>query len=122
MHWKSCDMITFQTSFKLLQQTELSMKAMNSVDQFWQIICQILKENCDNDKTYFDDIQINKLKMKYNNKNFLSDIQQYMFEYFQHIDYILVSIELADAKITKEKLYWCQNDIIIIKFVCDYNN
>ena len=65
----------------------------------------MLKENCDNDKTYFDDVQINELKMKYNNEKILSDIQQYMFEHFQHIDCILVSIELAEAKITKEKLY-----------------
>jgi len=45
-----------------------------------------------------------------------------MFEHFQHIDHILVSIELAEVKITREKLYWCQNDLIIIKFVCNYDN
>ena len=38
LHQKSCDMIMFQTLFRLLQQTELSMKVTNSVDQFWQII------------------------------------------------------------------------------------
>ena len=45
-----------------------------------------------------------------------------MFEHFQHINCILVSIELAEAKITEEKLYWCQNDIIVIRFICNYNN
>ena len=45
-----------------------------------------------------------------------------MFEHFQHIDCILVSIELAEAKIMREKLYWCQDDIIVIKFVCDYDD
>ena len=45
-----------------------------------------------------------------------------MFEHFQHIDCILVSIELAEAKIMREKLYWCQNDIIVIRFVCNYND
>ena len=34
LHQKSCDMIVFQTSFELLQQTKLSIKAINSVDQF----------------------------------------------------------------------------------------
>ena len=34
LHQKSHDMITFQTSLRLLQQTELSMRAMNSVNQF----------------------------------------------------------------------------------------
>ena len=32
LHWKSCDMIMFQTSLRLLQQTELSMRVTNSVD------------------------------------------------------------------------------------------
>ena len=65
----------------------------------------MLEKNCDDNEMYFDDIQINKLKTKYNNEKILSDIQQYMFEYFQHINCILVSIELAEAKITEEKLY-----------------
>ena len=84
---------------------KLSIKAMNSVDQFWWIICQMLEKNHDNDETYFDDVWINELKMKYNNEKILSSIWWYMFEYFQHIDCILVSIELAEAKITKEKSY-----------------
>ena len=71
LHWKSCDMIVFQTSLELLWQTELSMRATNSVDQFWQIVCWMLEENCDDDKMYFDDIQINELKMKYNNEKIL---------------------------------------------------
>ena len=45
-----------------------------------------------------------------------------MFEYFQHIDHILVSIELAEAKIIREKSYWCQDDFIIIRFICNYND
>ena len=67
-------MIMFQTSFRLVQQTELSIRMMNSVDQFWQIICWIFKENHDNDETYFDNVQINELKMKYNNEKILSNI------------------------------------------------
>ena len=35
LHWKSCDMTVFQTSLRLLQQTELSIKVTNSVNQFW---------------------------------------------------------------------------------------
>ena len=34
LHSESRDMMTFQTSLKLLQQTRLSMRATNSVDQF----------------------------------------------------------------------------------------
>ena len=35
----------------------------------------MLKKNCDNNETYFDDIQINESKIKYNNEKILSDIQ-----------------------------------------------
>ena len=65
----------------------------------------MLEENHDDDEMYFDDVQINELKMKYNNEKILSDIWWYIFEHFQHIDCILVSIELAEAKIVREKLY-----------------
>ena len=82
----------------------------------------MLEKNCDNDEMYFDDIQIDELKMKYNNEKILSNIQWYMFEHFQHIDHILVSIELAEAKIMREKLYWCQDNIIVIRFICDYDD
>ena len=34
----------------------------------------MLEENCDDDEMYFDDIQINELKMKYNNEKILSNI------------------------------------------------
>ena len=60
--------------------------------------------------------------MKYNNEKILSDIWWYMFEYFQHIDCILVSIELMKAKIAEEKSYWCQNNIIVVRFICDYDD
>ena len=107
LHQKSHDMIAFQTLLRLLWQIKLSMRAMNSVNQFWQIVCWMLKKNHDNDKTYFDDIQINESKIKYNDEKILSSIWWYMFEHFQHIDCILVSIKLAEAKIAEEKSYWC---------------
>ena len=34
----------------------------------------MLKKNHDDDETYFDDIQINELKIKYNNEKILSNI------------------------------------------------
>ena len=65
----------------------------------------MLEENHDDDETYFDDVQINESKTKYNDEKILSDIQQYIFEHFQHIDHIFVSIELAEDKIAEEKSY-----------------
>ena len=76
---------------------------MNSIGQFWQIVCQILEKNWNNEKAYFNNIQIDESKTKYNEKEILPEIQYYIFEYFQHIDCILTSIELAGAKISGEK-------------------
>ena len=38
LHQKSCNMITFQTSFELLWQTELSIRVMNLIKQYWWIV------------------------------------------------------------------------------------
>ena len=122
LHSESCDMMAFQTSLRLLQQTRLSMKATNSVDQFWQIICWILERNQDDSKTYFNDIQIDELKIKYNDEEILSEIWRYMFKHFQHINSILISIELTEAKISGEKSHWCQKDLIVVEFACDYDD
>ena len=35
LHSESRDMMAFQTSLELLQQTRVSMRAMNLIDQFW---------------------------------------------------------------------------------------
>ena len=45
-----------------------------------------------------------------------------MFEYFQHIDCIFASIELARAQISGEKSRWCYNNIIIIEYTYNYDN
>ena len=53
---ESYDMTAFQTPLELLWQTRLSQEAMNSVSQFWQIVCQILEGNHDDEEAYFNDI------------------------------------------------------------------
>ena len=65
----------------------------------------MLEENQDDKEAYFDDIQIDELKMKYNNEEILLNIWWYIFEYFQHINHIFVNIELTEVKIVREKLY-----------------
>ena len=56
LHPESHNMTVFQTSLGLLQQTRLSQEATNSVNQFWQIVCQILERNHDDREAYFDDV------------------------------------------------------------------
>ena len=97
------------------------MGATNSVGQFWRIVCRMLEGNRDDGEAYFDDVRIDGPKTKYNDEEILPGIRRYMFEHFQHIDRILVSIELAGAKIAGEKSYWCQDGIIVVGFVCDYD-
>ena len=51
---------------------------------------------------YFDDVKIDELKIKFNNKNFLLKIQYYIFEHLQHINHIFINMKLAEIKITKK--------------------
>ena len=52
------------------------------------LITEIAKKN---DEIYFDDVKIDELKIKYNNKNFLLKIQYYIFEHLQHINHIFIN-------------------------------
>ena len=52
----------------------LSQEAMNSVSQFWWIVCWILERNCEDEEAYFDDVWINGLKTTYNNEEILPGV------------------------------------------------
>ena len=60
--------------------------------------------------------------MTYNNEEILPGVWWYIFKYFQHINHILASIELAGAQISEEKLHWYYNDIIMIGYAYNYDN
>ncbi len=91
------------------------------VGQFWWIVCQILEKNQNNGEAYFNNVQIDEPKTKYNEEEILSEIQHYIFKHFQHIDCILTSIELAGAKISGEKSHWCQAGLIVVEYACNYD-
>ena len=39
----------------------------------------------------------------------------------QQLDHTLISIELAGARISEAKSQWCQSEIIVVGFVCNYD-
>ena len=59
-------------------QTTTTDKIINKSNKFsWSILMNCMlnaQKNCDDDEMYFNDVQINESKMKYNNEKILSDI------------------------------------------------
>ncbi len=109
------------TSFKLLCQIMLSMRMTNLSAQFSQEIIWMLNFNILYDvEVFIDDIEIKKLKMKYDNKKNLSEVHYFILEYLQILDHVLLILKLINIKIFKEKSHFNQSEIIIIKFLYDY--
>ena len=71
-------------------------------------------------EVFIDDIEIKKLKMKYDNKKNLSEVHYFILEYLQILDHVLLILKLINIKIFKEKSHFNQSEIIIIKFLYDY--
>ena len=44
-----------------------------------------------------------------------------MLKYLQNLNQVLASIELFDAKFNEEKSQFCQSEIVIIEYACDYD-
>jgi len=61
------------------------------------------------------------LKIKYNNEKISSEIRKYVLKHLQNLNQVLASIELFNAKLNKKKSQFCQSEIIIVKYACDYN-
>ena len=97
-------MTAFQILLRLFQQTTLPMKAINSPTQFSRIVMRVLESCIFKDcEMYFDNIDCKDLKTKYNEKEILPEIQCYVFEHLQHLDHVLVNIEMTGAKAADEK-------------------
>ena len=57
-------------------------------------------------KVFIDDIEIKKLKMKYNNEKILSEIYYFVLEYLQMLDCVFLILKLANVKISEEKSHF----------------
>ena len=101
---KSRDMTAFQISMGLLQQITLLQEITNSPAQFSCITRKILEYNIfHNCESYFDNMSVKDLKIKYDKKKIFSEIRYYIFKHLQQLNCTLVSIELAGAKISESK-------------------
>ena len=119
---ESRDMTTFQTFLKLLKMTTILMKVMNSVRQFVWATQQILVKHISHDAViYLNDMRVKDLKIKYNNKKMSSEVKKYILKHLQCLNWVLTSIELFDAKLNEEKSQFCQSEIIIVEYACNYD-
>ena len=81
------------------------MRAINFSAQFSRIVMRVLEfcilKDCE---MYFDNIDCKDPKTKYNEKEILSEIQHYVLEHLQHLNCVLVNIEMISVKAADEKL------------------
>ena len=73
-----------------------------------------------NAEVFIDDIKIKKLKTKYDNEKSLSEVCCFVLEHLQMLDHVLLTLKLINVKISEEKSYFDQSEIVIIKYLCDY--
>ena len=73
-----------------------------------------------NTEIFIDDIKIKELKTKYNNEKNLSEIYCFILEYLQTLNHIFLILKLTNIKISKEKSYFNQSEIVIIEYSCNY--
>ena len=65
------------------------MRVINSLIQFSQKIIQMLDFNIlHNAEVFIDDIEIKKLKTKYNNEENFSKIHHFVFKYLQTLNHV----------------------------------
>ena len=118
----SQNIIIFMIFLELLHQITFLIRMMNLLTQFSQKIIQILKFNIlHNIKIFINNINIKKLKTKYNNEKSFSKIQHFMLKHLQTLDCIFLTLKLINVKIFKEKSHFDQSEIIIVRFSCNYD-
>jgi hypothetical protein len=81
---KCRDMIAFMTSFDLMKMTTISMKTINSVTQFVQIVNKIIADHVFHHALSFvDDIKMKKSKITYNDEFIVSEVRRYVMKHIQ---------------------------------------
>ena len=71
-------------------------------------------------EVFINDINIKKIKTKYDNNENLSEIHHFILEYLQTLDHVFLTLKLVNVKIFEEKLHFDQSEIIIIKYLYNY--
>ena len=82
MDKRSRDLTAFYTPLRLLQQTTLSIGAINSIAQFVQIVTKILKDLIlYNYILFFNNIGVKGLTIIYNKKEVLLGVCRFIIEH-----------------------------------------
>ena len=83
---------------------------------------QILAKHISHDASvYLNDVEVKDLKIKYNNEEVLSELRKYVLKHLQYLNQVFVSIELFSAKLNEEKSQFCQSEIVIVEYICNYD-
>ena len=70
---------------------------------------------------YIDNISVRESKARYKNEKTLSEVRHFIFKHLKTLDQILISIKLSNVKVSEKKSQFCQSEIIIMKFSCDFD-
>lgn len=98
------DLTVFMTPLGLMQITILVQGAINLIAQFVRIVFKILVPYLhDWAKLFLDDIKMKEPKTTYNNEELASRIWQYVVEYIQNPDKVLLDLKQARVTISKAK-------------------
>lgn len=118
----SRDLTTFSTSLGLLRMCTLPQGATNSVAQFTRIITRILFDliptAC---RAFLDDIVVRGPTTRYDDEEVEHGVRRYVLEHLQNLDKVLVNVELAGCTISGPKSKWCQNEAVIVGYLCGTN-
>ena len=70
---------------------------------------------------YLNDVGVKGSKIKYDNEEMSSEIRKYILKHLQNLNQVLTSIKLFDVKLNKEKFQFCQSEIVIVEYACNYD-
>src|SRR5437773_10826436 len=83
---------------------------------------QILAKHISHDVIiYLNDVRVKDSKIKYNDEKMSSEVRKYVLKHLQHLNQVLASIELSSTKLNEEKSQFCQSEIVIVRYACDYD-
>ena len=116
------DITAFMTPLGLLRHTTILQGAANSVAQFQRTSSTILRDLIPNKvRVFMDDIGVKGPKTRYNEKETLPGIRQFVLEHFQNLDECLYLLEIAGVKVSGEKSQFGMPGVKVVGWVCDYN-
>ena len=116
-------MIAYMTSLKLIRETTLSMKTINSMTQSMRDIRTVLKNHISKvTDSFIDDIEMKERKKKKKFKkelSLISEVRQLVLIHIQRLNEILTNLERFELTIFANKFQFCCDEIRIMKYICD---